>query len=301
MKTIQILFILLAVVMLLTSCSDFTSEPRYTKERYVVTGMLYTGQGITMENPISVGNTFNANGGNIQNIAIDSASVRIIDTTDNNKIYPLTFGFDLLNLKIGYYEPSGDLIVSAGHTYKLEAVIGADTVSAVTTVPDSIRVVENAGYSFENIQPYQTMKYDLVDLDYKTWIETFTPANINIWVEYYCLDEWNEVEYTMPFGNITKPEDEEEYENMTDGSPRKHTGYYQYKPVLQDGKYLVSLGFTQLSYAFYGNYRVKVYSIDQNYYSYLYKPEGYRFGGIKNGYGYFGSANGQELWTKIIE
>ncbi len=301
MKKITILLILIGILLAFTACSDYVSGPRYENEKYIVTGLLVKGQGITLQNPIVVGRTINVNGGNIANIAIDSAQVRIIDITDNNQSYPLSFDINYAELKLGYFDQSNQLIISAGHTYKLEAVIGSDTLSAFTTVPDSIRVMDNEGYSFQNVLPYHTMKYDLIDIDYKTKIETFSPNNVNIFVEYYCLDEWDEVEYTISFGGITKPESEEEYENMLDGSPRKYTDYFQYKPVLENGHYTLSLGFTQLSYEFFGNYRVKVYAIDNNYYSYLYKPEGYRFGGIKNGYGYFGSANGQTLWTKIIE
>lgn len=300
MKKIIILLILSSILFLMIGCDDLTSEKRFTKDKYIVTGLLINGKGIDMSQPVMISKTADVDGGSIYDMAIDSALVKIIDNTSKTE-YELTFGIDPEHQKIGYYDASNTFIAEAGKTYQLHITVGSEIVTAETTVPPSIQVMDNPGYSFQDVMPYNTMVYDLIDIDYRLRIETFRPENINLFVEYYCLDEWNEVEWAIDFPGATDPEDADDYENMLDGSPRRSYGYYTYKPIIEDGHYLIDIGFNQLSYNFYGNYRVTVQSVDQNYYSYLYKPEGYRFGGIQNGYGYFGSASSQNIWTKIIK
>ncbi len=136
-----------------------------------------------------------------------------------------------------------------------------------------------------------------VEVDEGNVIDFFVQDAIEVLTEMQ-----SHAEYTLTFGNSEEfPKDQESYENEMTGSPRRGFGYYQYKPVAEDGGYFVEIGFNQLSYTFYGQYRTTVYSIDDNYYSYLYKYEGYKHGGVHNGYGYFGSANGQQMWSKVIK
>ena len=52
---------------------------------------------------------------------------------------------------------------------------------------------------------------------------------------------------------------------------------------------------------FYGRLSITIYNIDDNFYQYLYKPEGYNFGGIQNGIGYFGSVSGSTIYTEVVE
>jgi hypothetical protein len=41
--------------------------------------------------------------------------------------------------------------------------------------------------------------------------------------------------------------------------------------------------------------------MDENYYKYLSYPEGYRFGGIKGGLGYFGSELSVRYYTNVVK
>jgi hypothetical protein len=41
--------------------------------------------------------------------------------------------------------------------------------------------------------------------------------------------------------------------------------------------------------------------LDDNYYSYRSKPEGYYYGGVTNALGCFGSASGGVMYTKIVK
>lgn len=301
MKRLQIIIIIAMSLLLLTSCSDMVSDKRFNKDIYILSGVIYAGETINNNNAITIGKAIDAENGNIQDLIVTNAIVNITDIT-TNQVYPLTFFPNSNFTKFGYCDLSSSLIVQQGHTYTITAQIGDQTISAQTTVPDSISIIDNPGYSFINQRPYNTMVYDNIGSDYSLKIQTYSPDNINLLNEFYCMDEWNEVEYTLEFpGANSSPQDEEEYENPMTGDPRLYRGYYAYKPQLDNGKYVINLGFSQLSYTFYGNYEVRMYSIDHNYYSYLYKPEGYKYGGVHNGYGYFGSANGKKVWTKIIK
>ena len=62
-----------------------------------------------------------------------------------------------------------------------------------------------------------------------------------------------------------------------------------------------SVRFFESNLLFFGRYRISVFHVDENYYRYLYKPEGYNFGGVEQGIGYFGSRSGQSIYTRVIE
>ncbi len=300
MKKIIYIIIIMSLL-LLTACEELTSSKRYTSDRYVVSGLLLANKTVSMENPIVVCKTVEVDGGNVMDFFVTDAIVVLTDV-QNQVEYPLTFDSDLMNKKFGYHDPSNSLIIKAGNEYMLSVKTVSDSIWATTTVPDSISVVPNPGYSFVNQLPYPQMVYSNIDRDNKIKFQTFSSNNINLFVEYYCLEEWQDAEYTLTFGSSEEyPKDQESYENELNGSPRRGFGYYQYKPVAEDGGYFVEIGFNQLSYTFYGRYRTTVYSIDDNYYSYLYKYEGYKYGGVHNGYGYFGSANGQQMWSKVVK
>lgn len=299
MKKLSIILILLTLL-LLTACEQFTSDTRYTKDKIVVSGLLYANKTVSMENPIVVCKTIDVNGGNLFNFFVPDAYVLIKDLQTNDE-YPLMLGIDSLTSKIGYFDQSSSLVIQAGRSYLLSVKTDTDSIWAVTTVPQPITMVPNPGFSLVNQHPYPTMVYSRIDMDHKIKFQTPDANNINLFVEYYCLENWEDAEYTLTFGGPTHPKDEDEYENNMDGSPRRGYGYYQYKPVPETGGHFVEIGFNQLSYTFYGDYRTSVYSIDNNYYSYLYKYEGYKFGGVHNGYGYFGSANGHQMWSEIIK
>ncbi len=296
-----ILILLCLTALILTSCSDLTSEKRFKEDIYTVTGILYAGQTVNLSKPVIICKTVDTNNINIQNMIVTDAQVQLTDLSDNS-ITPLVFGANPATGKLGYYDPTFSLIVQKGHTYRLNIQIADKSISAETTVPDSISFIDIPGYSVQNIQPYETVVYDQIDLYHRIKIQTYSPENLNLLVEYYCMENWTDVEYTLTMmGSPTHPEEEDDYEDPMTGSPRLHRGYYNYKPQAENGNYFVDLGFNQLSYSFYGNYEVRLYSIDNNYFSYLYKFEGYKYGGIHNGYGYFGSANGQKIWTKVIK
>jgi hypothetical protein len=53
--------------------------------------------------------------------------------------------------------------------------------------------------------------------------------------------------------------------------------------------------------AFYGQYEVGVYSIDDNYYNYLYRDHPERNGGVTGGVGCFSSACRKTYRVRVIE
>ncbi len=85
--------------------------------------------------------------------------------------------------------------------------------------------------------------------------------------------------------------------------PRKMKFWYSYQPSLYEetDMFLITDRGYKASFIFYGRYEIQVYSIDENYYKYLYNTNGFLHGGIENGFGYFGSVSGGKLFTKIVE
>ena len=83
-----------------------------------------------------------------------------------------------------------------------------------------------------------------------------------------------------------------------DGSPRRNTTYETYLP---NDENVFRLRYIQPAFVFYGKHRVSFLSIDDNFYKYLYKSQGYFYGGVTGGIGYFGSASRQTMYTKVTK
>ena len=180
-----------------------------------------------------------------------------------------------------------------------------NTIRAVTNVPKTMQVWADSLVT--DVSAYTTdpqnsgwteMIYDTIDSEHPIQIETQDGQVVNLYFEFYCLEEWQDAKYVHSFGGIEFPDSAEEYENPGDGSPRRTNIFYTFLPNENN---IVNFSFYQYAFVFYGRYRVAVKSIDDNYLQYLYKPEGYNHGGIVGGIGYFGSACSQTMFTKIVE
>ncbi|MCK9557957.1 MAG: hypothetical protein PHQ78_05600 [Candidatus Cloacimonetes bacterium] len=68
----------------------------------------------------------------------------------------------------------------------------------------------------------------------------------------------------------------------------------------QEGSYIVLRDYRQ-GYVFSGRYKVTMMVTDANYFKYNFMPEGYLHGGVTYALGYFGSASGGTLYTKIVK
>ena len=300
-------------IIIFTSCDQLVSPRRYKEEYYyVITGRLYENEAITPENAIFVGKTILADGGNIEEFVISDAQVKIIDL-ENEVVFPLQFIIDLTSnpINLGYFDPTGSLIPQALKSYRIEAVLvdsinyAQDTLWAEATVPKPIEIeIDTTAFTADTtLTGWPELVYDTANIDHPLTIKAEDQQTMNLYFRFFCLESWEDAIYTIEYMGNDSPEDEEEYEDPNTGFPRKIEYFNLYEPELdlQSGNYYVIDRGYKGAIIFYGRYSITVYNIDDNFFKYLYKPEGYNFGGINGGIGYFGAVSGNTVYTKVIE
>ena len=118
-------------------------------------------------------------------------------------------------------------------------------------------------------------------------------------VDVYCLEEYQNARYVHKIGPADHPKDYDEY-GGDNGEPRHIQAYFRLKDLgIGEAGYRISFYGDMM--AFYGEYMVGVFSIDQNYYNYLYRDHPELNGGINGGIGVFGSACRQQYHVKSVE
>ncbi|MFC1887265.1 hypothetical protein ACFLYK_00475 [Candidatus Cloacimonadota bacterium] len=305
--------LLLAIIAAILGCDDFTSEVRYDDSVYTLTGLLYEGESVTVDNAIFIGRSIDAYGGNLNNVIIDNALVKLYNVTRNDSIQlefvivPPQNDGDLP--LIGYYDPTGSFNIFANETYRIKADIPVDntyiSLEATTIIPDSIvaNVLQDTAFISDPLNEFPELVFDTANQEHPLNIGTFSPETVKLKVEFYCLEEYNNAYYIQDFpGANDTPEDEEEYEDPIWGFPRKIWYYTEYNPnpTNEDYYLIIDAGY-KVNFIFYGRYKLTVSSVDENYYNFLYMTNNYLHGGIINGFGYFGSVSEDVIYTKVVE
>jgi hypothetical protein len=302
----QILIITL-IAITLAACADTTSSRRYEEAPYyVINGKLTAGEPLTLSAPVFVGKTVSTDGSNLNDMVIADAEVFIRDVTDNpnGPIDSLTFDIAIGSddVTMGYFDPDSTLIPQCGHTYRIVAIIPGveDSVWAETTVPKLMTVLPDPAFTTDPNGEYPSIPWETSDSQHPLRAQLTTGDQFNLFVQFYCLEEsYEDVEWTITFGSSDKPADQDEYEDPASHEPRKIEFFYRSEPEAQDDGYFIRESRFKTFVWFYGRYRIKYYSIDDNYYNYLYNSEGFKHGGVHNGLGYFGSASGNTLYTRF--
>ncbi len=310
MKYIYIVLASITVLAIL-SCEGPTSSARYDEDHYyIIAGSLEENQPLSIDNAIYVGKTIKP-GEDLLSAYITNAEVTITDDLGNS--YPLAFrinfGSDFDSLKVGYVNEN--LIPQAEHTYRIEMRVPSeqdstviDTVWAETTVPKAITIDLDTCFTTnpDSVDNYQLV-WETAGSDHPMIIRTTDGETVYLYSKFYCLEEWNSVRMVKPlFGQDTFDE-EDEYDDPSTHYPRLITNFSEYMPEVDgEGGYRIFNPFYQAMIAFYGAYEIKISSIDDNFYKYLYKPESnFEYGGIHGGYGYFGSRSGMTIYTTVVE
>jgi len=294
------IILILIVGIVITSCLEITSSKRHNDLQYYLTGLLIEGSTVDFENPIIIGKTVLADGGYFDDMFIGDAEVMLFEVDDLGVILDSVnlVSFEVAPNVYCYVDMFEYLTIKPEMNYKIEAQIADDFLWASTKIPLPISILPDDGYTADTLATgWPEMVYDTIDNEHQLQIETQDNESFCLYSEFYCLEEWQDAEYINVFGEHDFPDNEEEYENPANGSPRKITSYYLYQP--QDN--LVNFGFYQTAFVFYGRYQLTISTVDDNYLNYLYKPEGYNHGGINGGIGYFGSSNSHTMYTKIVE
>jgi len=307
MRTTLLIIVAGIIALALTSCEDYTGPSRWNEAPYyVITGNLHQGEPITLDTAIFVGRTVSANGGNLQDMLVLDAQVIVRDLTDHS-VDSLVFDYEETDddVKIGYIDPDQSFIPQVRHRYRIVALIPgeADSVWAETVVPDPITLLPDDAFATNPDAEYPLLKWETANVEHPLRVQTVGDSVSYMYFKFYCLEEYSKnLEYTISYMG-DHPESEDDYEDPTYGWPRKIEYFWRYQPQLDenDGNYYILDRGYKANIWFYGRYSVTIYHIDENYYNYLYKPEGYRFGGVQNGVGWFGSVCGGTMYTHVVK
>ena len=302
---VKLLSLLITIILLanFTACADLTSGRRFHEPYMVIAGTIIAGEPISRDNPIFIGRTIDVNGGNLLDLFIANATVFIeeVESEQRQQLFPVPIVIgDIFNISMGYFDPTGNFIIKPGKTYRLTAIVGVDTVWAETTVPDEFTVLENFGYIQNLSETFPQMSHSDIDRYFPIEISVGRQENKRVFIEFYCLEKWENAYYVLSDFLGSTPINAADYENPMNGAPRRMTDFGVYFPSQRDGQYIIRTPFNQLHFIFFGKYRVTVKIVDENFHTYRYKSEGFFHGGVNNGIGFFGSASRQVLFTEIV-
>ncbi|MBP7461461.1 MAG: DUF4249 family protein [Candidatus Delongbacteria bacterium] len=283
---------------------DYTAPQRYTGDMYFVSGLLREGEPVSLNNPIRIGKVAQI-GDTVDLLSmLIPARVYLTDSLTQQTV-ELTPAPGQIGKYLFFYDSSLSFIPKEKQTYTLRIEIeGYDKIiTAHTTIPAKFEVESNSGFTADSSASYPEMKADRIGADFPLKMKAEVMPGERYVVLYYrsyCLENWQDVEYSDSylFKFSDKPEDEEEYEDPSTGYPRKMDVYNTSIPAAEGRISDKTYG---SMFAFYGRYEMTIYSIDPNYYKYLYKPEGFNQGGVVNGIGCFGSVSGTKLYTRIVK
>ncbi len=298
----------------LLSC-ETTSDLRNTESEYFVSALLVANEWIGESQFIFVGRTVSSDGSYLSEMVAEDVEVFIAE--EDGEEFQLINTAELMSqlapeegaeidttfFKMAFMDSSfSPTIIKENTKYNLRIVIAdTDTIRATTTTPAIVDIVQNEFIVFDSTQTFPEVYFD--DLDDLAPIKINTHQNdetTRVKFRFYCLEEFSD-SLEFAYLDFPAPEDEDDYENPLDGSPRKIEYFYEYTPTLEGDEYFITERGYQSTIVFLGRYEINARIIDENYYKYLYKPEGYRFGGIVGGIGYFGSVSGESFYTKVIK
>lgn len=298
--------LLLIGSLFLMSCDDFTASQRYKHNEFFISGLIHFGTFIDHEHPIFIGKTISPFDGNWQDIPESGADVKIYEYSDLSTLkdsVSLTFSWEI----VGYYDVENYLKIKENHFYKIEAKIGNELIWAETNIPPIIEIeTSETAFTDSLSENLPQIVYETANQKNPIEIRSYLPETENTYVlkvRLYCLEDFSfgYPEYTNKYSN-SGPEKENEYEDPMTGFPRKVEYFQEYEPTKIHGEQYSVVMDSQYSggIIFFGDYSLTYSSISDNYYKYLYKPEGYKHGGIHNGYGYFGATADKTIYAKFV-
>ncbi|MDD4309413.1 MAG: hypothetical protein PHO32_03460 [Candidatus Cloacimonetes bacterium] len=303
-------YLLPLLLLVLVSCNRFTAPERFEGEVYALTALLIANHPININNPVYISRSSSIEEFDPLNLFVTDASVVITDLDTNLEwqLVPIT---DLEEMKIKYVDLE-EHVIQPLHTYKIEVTIpGRDQkITAQTTVPFQATLVPDVyqngnGYTF-NPEQMNDIKFSEIDREYPLALNTGNVGGVcNFMAEMFCLEDFStDLEFTTPVFGFEHPDAnmEEEYNSGGESIRRiRFMGRYVSTPQTNlTGNHLLVEDYRQ-AYVFFGRYQISLFVVDDNYYRYTYMPEGYFYGGVQGGLGYFGSASGGNMYANIIK
>jgi hypothetical protein len=270
--------------LLLWGCGGAPTKPKYV-EQIAISACLYVGEAISDSNAIVLTRTrpvdefYDASEAAIRNAVV---TLRADDATLEDT---------LRMVAPGRYANSA-VVIRPRTTYHLEARVGRTTLAASTTTPIAFDVLRAP-----RVLP-DVMRHAAISDSFPLVVTCSDPEQIFL-VDVYCLEAYTNARYVHRMGTAEHPKDYEEY-GGDNGAPRHIKAYFRLKDLgPSEGGYRISFYGDMM--AFYGRYQVGVFTIDLNYYNFLYRDHPELSGGISGGIGVFGSACRRQYPVMTVE
>lgn len=304
------LIILLPLLGLLMASCENTSGPRFEGNVFTVAGLLMAGKPISYEYPVYVTRSAAIENFNPAEIFVYDAEVTIrdLDSGLEFQLTPALFQFKFI------YVDMAENIIQPEHRYRIEVLApGADSlIWAETTVPPCLTAEPDPygtnspgiGYSLDPGTP-NVIPFARIDDDFPAYANTGAAAgSLNLMTETFCLEPFStDLEYAAPFLQGMHPDSTMAAGYNAGSPPRRISILYRFQseplPGLPDN--YIKLTNYSTAFVFYGRYRLRLQIVDENFFNYNYMDEGYLQGGIHNALGYFGSASGMNMYTRITK
>ncbi|HNX00152.1 MAG TPA: hypothetical protein PLE74_06875 [Candidatus Cloacimonadota bacterium] len=318
MKKLILLFI--PVLLLLSACSDLTSPKRFKESQYTLSALLIAGTSISPMNPVIVGKSVDISQLNSPDMFISNAVVNITESFQEAEI--TTFGLVPYSIPVPnstdmitvYIDPNHHFI-QPEHKYHIEIQIPgySKTIIAETTVPKQAQLepdynhlnIPGQGFSLTLSDSLPVIPFNRVNADYPLALKVDGEQTVNTLFELYCLEDFStDLEFTTTFlGQEHPPASMESDYYASSGETIRRINFLarMISKQADDGQYYILLNDYKQGFIFYGRYMVTSNVIDDNYYYYKFKSDGYLYGGVVNGIGCFGSESGGTMYTKIVK
>lgn len=280
---------LLVLTVLAIGCSDDATEPP-TRDEVAVFGYLYVGEAVSVENAILVTRVRPV--GEFYDPAEAAVNDALVTLRREGESKPET----LVAVGPGSYA-APDYRIEARAAYDLAVEIPGDrTLHARTTTPFALEA--------EGGPPVlpDSVPHAILQGAFPVYLACDDPEQIAL-VDVYCREEWETARYIYPFGDREGPEDYAEY-GGDNREPRHIVAYFRLSDLVRvaggggDERFIVD--FYSAMMAFYGTYTVQMFTIDRNYYNFLYRDHPEEEGGIVGGIGVFGSACRRSWEVRVV-
>jgi hypothetical protein len=281
----------LLVAILLSACDSGSTKPKF-EEEIVLFGYLYVGgtvsdtTAIRLERTRPVDQYYDVGRAAIRDAVV---TLRADSTAPNSPAIMYT----LRMAEPGVYTTTG-MVIREKTTYHLKAIIGGTTVTATTTTPFAFATPREPRTLSTGV-----MTQSAIADSFPIVVACPDPEQI-VLLDVYCLEDWQNAHFIHRFGDQDTPQNYDEY-GGDNGEPRHiSSSPFRLRDIhASDEGYVISF-YGDMMW-FYGRYQIGVFSIDENYYNYLYRDHPERNGGVNGGIGVFGSACRKRYDVKVVE
>ncbi len=277
------IFLILPLLMFLFSCRSTNNSIDYEKKIFLFAYLkgnqyLTRDQAIWLSYSQPLFEKYDAG-----QAAISKADIVLTDSTTTES-WSLTED----STRKGFYF-NDQILIKPQHTYQIHITIENNIVTARTKVPPILEINTPLNKGITN-----HVKFDSIRSKYPLLL-CCSKADQLIMIDLFCLEPFDQAEYINPFGDQKYPQNEEEYDGGVDGPPRHIRAIAPLNVLTPTGdpnQYVIDWYSAMI--AFYGNYRLSIYAIDENYNQYISAENPVYSGGVRGGLGVFASMTGQQ-------